>query len=74
MNDTTKAVYCFITKYIQENNGLSPSYREIAAGVDKVISVVKYHLLVLKDLGMITQIPGRARSVRPVEGKGAECE
>lgn len=50
-------------------NGFSPTVREIQDGVGLAsTAAVQYHLEKLRDAGVITWIPGRARTIRILEG------
>ena len=57
--------YKFIIDFIQEN-GYSPSYREIAKGVGCALSTVVYRLEKLVDFGMIEMKPNAPRTIKVV--------
>jgi len=63
LTDTHIKVYKYIKKYI-EVDGLSPSYREIAAACE--VSLSYSHKLVgeLKDLGYVRIVWGKCRAIR----------
>ena len=57
----------FIRAYIRMH-GYAPTVREIMDGVGLAsTAAVQYHLEKLRDSGVITWIPGRARTIRVLE-------
>ena len=66
---TTQKVLRFIVEFKADNDGVSPSVREIMAGPGvKSTSVANYHLVKLKDEGMITYEKGNARTIQVIGG------
>ena len=66
MEDLTskqKETYDFIKKYI-ENNGYSPSVREISCIFDKSVGTVHPMLKKLKSKGYIDYVSGKARTIK----------
>lgn len=63
ITDSHIKIFKYIKKYIEEN-GLSPSYREIAAACE--ISLSHSHKLVgeLKELGYLKGAGGKCRAIR----------
>jgi len=67
LSETNSKVLEFISSYIDEN-GYSPSYRNIRDGADLAsISVVSYHLKRLEEHDCIRREKKLARSIRLVE-------
>ena len=63
-------IYNFIVKYKAENDGLSPSLREIRQGVNiSTLSIVSGRLIELRDQGYIKFEDNIARSIKVVGGK-----
>lgn len=61
------AVYNFIREFIEEN-GYSPSYRDIMAGLGlSSVSAVAEHVENLVRLGALKKSPGAARSLEVVD-------
>ncbi|MDX2140980.1 MAG: hypothetical protein SF123_23055 [Chloroflexota bacterium] len=56
----------FIKDYIDENNGLSPSIREIAAGCHINVSTASVYLNILEAQCRISRKPRTFRSIRIV--------
>lgn len=64
------AIYRFIVDYKRQNDGVSPSMREIGRGVGlNSTNTVSLHLNTLKDAGMITMIYADSRSIRVNGGR-----
>lgn len=64
---TTRAVLACITRLYREQ-GYGVSMRDLVAGVPlSSTSVAQYHVRKLVARGLVTQEPGIARSLRPVE-------
>ena len=58
----TKAMvlYAFIVQYKQNNDGLTPSYREMASGMGlNSTSSIQYYLNMLSDAGIIKMDNGK---------------
>lgn len=65
MNQTTaQEIYIYIREYINANNGLSPTVREIAKNCHMNISTVARYLDVLEAQERITRLPNTSRSIR----------
>lgn len=64
LKGTTRDVWRFLAKFIDQHDGESPSLEEIAAGcyVDKV--TVTYHIKKLLAAGCIHREPGKGRSIK----------
>jgi SOS-response transcriptional repressor LexA len=62
VQQTTEAVYTFLTVYI-ETHGYSPSYREIARACYIAMGSVPRYLDKLEIEGRINRTPGQARSI-----------
>lgn len=61
-------VYNFISDFIKENDGRSPSYRDICAGLGlSSVSAVAEHVDNLVKLGALRKIPGEARSLEVID-------
>lgn len=61
-------VYDFIADFIKNNDGKSPSYRDICAGLGlSSVSAVAEHIDNLVKLGALRKIPGEARSLEVVD-------
>ena len=61
-------VYDFIADFIKNNDGRSPSYRDICAGLGlSSVSAVAEHVDNLVKLGALRKIPGEARSLEVVD-------
>ena len=65
-----KRIYQFIVEFKKQNDGLSPSMREIGQqlGVEST-SLVSYYLKELEREGMIVLNPFNARGIRAVGGQ-----
>lgn len=61
--DTAMSTYNAIVKYIDEN-GLSPTLRDITAITGKSPSNVLYHVQKLQAEGFITYVPSKARTIQ----------
>ena len=66
-DDTIERVYRFISDYLQQHRGLSPSQREIAEGCFINVAYVSRYLDVLEARGRLERERGRARSIRLIE-------
>lgn len=67
-----KSVHQFIAKYLTENNGLSPTFREIANGCHIHLSTAAHCVDVLEAQGRVTRRRNTSRSIRlvsPEDGK-----
>lgn len=62
MTKKQRNVFLFIKNFIEEN-GYSPSVREIGKGVNKAISTVHVHLLNLEQQGYIKSPIGKHRGI-----------
>lgn len=61
-------VYNFISDFIKTNDGRSPSYRDICAGLGlSSVSAVAEHVDNLVKLGALRKIPGEARSLEVID-------
>ena len=61
-------VYNFISDFIKANDGRSPSYRDICAGLGlSSVSAVAEHVDNLVKLGALRKIPGEARSLEVID-------
>ena len=61
-------VYNFIAEFIENHNGMSPSYRDICAGLGlSSVSAVAEHVDNLVRLGALKKSPGAARSLEVVD-------
>lgn len=60
---TTQSVLDFIKQYKRENNGNSPSLREMGDGCFMTTSSVSYHIQKLVDAGKIKRLPHTARGI-----------
>ena len=70
---TKKEIYEWIRKFI-EKNFYSPTYREIANALDiSSLSVVKYHVDTLAEIGAISVIPRKPRGIR-IENLSSELK
>jgi len=67
MNTTlVKSVHQFIAKYLTENEGLSPTFREIANGCHMHLSTAAHCVDVLEAQGRVTRRRNTSRSIRLV--------
>lgn len=66
-------VWNYLLRYARENNGLSPSFREIVANVPGISSTsgASHHLDVLESFGLIEKLVGKSRGVIIVDSKWA---
>jgi len=72
VGETTKAIGEFVRQYI-EDNGYSPSYREIAEGTGLIsASGVFHHIKILVGLGVIEQREGLPRTLAVNEARFRE--
>lgn len=62
-NLNLEMTYQFIKEFIKKN-GYAPVFREIAEGTGRGIDTVFNHVYILKDLGKIDFIEGKARTIR----------
>ena len=62
MTKSEEKIFETITKYINEN-GFSPSNRDIAEEVELSVSTTHAHLLKLREKGYINFVEGMARSI-----------
>ena len=60
-------LYTVIAEFIQET-GYAPSYDEIGARAGIAKSNVKYHLGVMREMGMINFVPGKGRTITLLKG------
>ena len=61
-------VYNYIAEFIKLHNGMSPSYRDICAGLGlSSVSAVAEHVDNLVRLGALKKSPGTARSLEVVD-------
>ena len=61
-------VYNYIADFIKNNDGRSPSYRDICAGLGlSSVSAVAEHVENLVKLGALRKIPGEARSLEVID-------
>lgn len=61
-------VYNYISDFIKENDGRSPSYRDICAGIGlSSVSAVAEHVDNLVKIGALRKIPGEARSLEVID-------
>lgn len=68
MSYTTEATLDFIRDYKRDNNGNSPSLREIAAGIGVAsTAVASHHVVKLEQRGYIRRVPYRSRWIELVE-------
>jgi SOS-response transcriptional repressor LexA len=68
----TKRIYNFILKFKQDNDGLSPTFREIAAGVGlSSNNSVKYQIEKLVKFGLLEGLggDGKARNIKVIGGQ-----
>lgn len=65
-NENLDRVYTFICEFISDNEGLSPTLREIADGCFITRSNVTRYLDKLEGQGRIRREPGLPRSIRLV--------
>lgn len=64
---SAEAVLNYIVKYKLENNGRSPSVREIMKGCGfRSTCVAHYHLGRLQSVGLIEREPNKSRSIRVI--------
>lgn len=63
-NTLTQSVYQFIVKYLAENDGLSPTFREIAKGCHIHLSTAAHCVDVLEAQGRVTRRRNTSRSIR----------
>lgn len=61
-------VYNFIVRYKAENNGDSPTIREIAQGVGIGSTSVHHHMNILVGMKIIRRKPFRSRSIEVLSG------
>ena len=70
LTQRAQSVYDFIIKYKINNDGLSPTLREIMAGTDITsTSIASYYLGILEGVGLIHHNPNISRGIRVVGGK-----
>ena len=61
-------IYNYISEFIKNNNGQSPSYRDICAGIGlSSVSAVAEHVDNLVKIGALRKIPGEARSLEVID-------
>lgn len=61
-------VYNYIADFIKNNDGRSPSYRDICAGIGlSSVSAVAEHVDNLVKIGALRKIPGEARSLEVID-------
>ena len=61
-------VYDFIADFIKNNDGRSPSYRDICTGIGlSSVSAVAEHIDNLVKIGALRKVPGEARSLEVVD-------
>lgn len=61
-------VYDFIAEFIKNNDGKSPSYRDICTGIGlSSVSAVAEHIDNLVKIGALRKVPGEARSLEVVD-------
>lgn len=66
----TGDIFDFIVKFKRENDGNSPTVREIALRCDvSSTSVVNHHLQKLEQVGLISRSPESARAIRVTGGR-----
>lgn len=69
VHDPKKVLDCII-RYKEENDGVSPSIREISTYCDiSSLSVTRYLLGKLEESGLIEMEYGESRSIRVIGGK-----
>lgn len=66
MTPTQKKVYDYIKSHIAEH-GYSPTYRQMVVHLGYSLSNISRIVRLLKDQGLVTVSPGRARSIQLVE-------
>jgi repressor LexA len=59
----------FIERYIQDNGGVPPSVRELAAGLGVSASAAHGLVLRLSERGRVRFMPGRPRSIEVINDK-----
>lgn len=71
--ERSQHVYDFIVRYKTENDGISPSFREIMENCNiSSMSLVKYHINKLADAGLIKPLDihrTNVRCIQVVDGK-----
>jgi SOS-response transcriptional repressor LexA len=70
-SDSLDEVYDFIYNYIQTNDEVSPSIREIAEGCHLHVSTASRYVHLLALAGRIRIAPGKARSIRLAKGENS---
>lgn len=72
MTKSQQALLAYIYGYLKKHRGISPSHKDMMAGVDcRSTSEIHRMVMALKDAGLITQQAYKARSIY-VTDKGKE--
>lgn len=62
-----QSVYHFIHTYLEQNQGLSPTMREVAKGCHIHLSTAAHAIDILQAQGRLTRKPNTSRSIRLME-------